>query len=169
MPYLVDWMPLLPRGRALDLAAGCGRHSIYLAQHGYRVDAFDISFVALTRLMARARSLGLRVRPAVVDLDEIVLPSSVYDVIVDTFYLNRALHPQLIRALAPGGALVVETRFFDPRHDRPGEVAHRPRRGELPAAFADLDIVHYEEVEASWARRRRGICHVVAFRPVTPP
>lgn len=127
-PYLVEWLPFLPRGRALDLAAGCGRHSIYLAQHGYRVDAFDISLVALTRLMTRACSYGLRIRAAVVDLDDIVLPSSAYDLIVDTFYLNRALHPQLIRALVPGGALSVETRFYDPRHGRPEKATHRPRR-----------------------------------------
>jgi len=168
-PYLIEWLPFLPRGRALDLAAGCGRHSIYLAQHGYRVDAFDISLVALTRLMTRARRYGLRVRPAVVDLDDIVLPSSAYDLIVDALYLNRALHPQLIRALVPGGALLVETRFYDPQHDRPEKATHRPRRGELAAAFEGLDVAHYEEVETTSACRDRRICHMVAFRPVAPP
>lgn len=99
-----------------------------------------------------------------VDLDDIVLPSSAYDLIVDTFYLDRALHPQLIRRLVPGGALSVETRFYDPRHGRPEKATHRPRRGELPAAFAGLNVVHYEEEEASPARGNTGICRMVAFR-----
>ena len=43
VPLLAAWLPRLPRARALDLAAGCGRNALYLAQYGYRVDALDIS------------------------------------------------------------------------------------------------------------------------------
>ena len=72
--YLTAWLPVLPRGRALDLAAGCGWHAVYLAQHGCRVDALDISWVGLSKLAVQARAQGLPVRTAVVDLDDVLLP-----------------------------------------------------------------------------------------------
>ena len=51
---LADWIDQLPRGRALDVACGAGRNALYLAEHGYAVDAVDISSVALDRARAAA-------------------------------------------------------------------------------------------------------------------
>ncbi len=162
--YVVVWLPYLPKGRALDLAAGCGRHEIYLAQRGYRVDALDISLIALSRLMHQARAQRLPVRAAAVDLDDVMLPWATYDLIVNSYYLSRALLPQLPRALAPGGALLVETPLYDPAVDRPSEIAHRVARRELARLFSDLGIAHYEEIPASPPRRKRALCRMVAFR-----
>jgi SAM-dependent methyltransferase len=39
----------LPPGRAVDLAAGEGRHAVWLARLGWQVDAVDFSSVALAR------------------------------------------------------------------------------------------------------------------------
>ncbi len=164
--YLVAWLPYLPTGRALDLAAGCGRHAIYLAQHGYRVDALDISLVGLTRLVYQARAQSLPVRAAAVDLDGLRLPRGVYDLIVNTYYLNRPLLSQLSRALAPGGAVLVETPLYDPTHDRPDDIARRVGPGELARVFADLTIAHYEETPARPPQRKRGVCRMVGFRPL---
>ncbi len=163
--YLVAWLPFLPKGRALDLAAGSGRHAIYLAQHGYRVDALDISLVGLTRLTQQARAQDLPVRAAAVDLDEALLPWATYDLIVNTYYLNRMILPQLPPALTPGGALLVETALYDPRTDHPGEIAHRAEPGELARIFSDLEIAHYDELPARPPRRNHGVCRMVAFRP----
>jgi tellurite methyltransferase len=162
--YLAAWLSFLPKGRALDLAAGCGRHAIYLAQHGYRVDALDISLVALSRLMGQARAQSLPVRAASIDLDDLVLPEATYHLIVNTYYLNRRLLPQLPGALVPRGALVVETPLYDPATDHPREVEHHVGPGELARVFAHLDIAHYEEIPAWPPRRKRAICRMVAFR-----
>ena len=40
-PFLVEQLHRLPKGRALDVATGGGRHALYLAAHGYQVDAID--------------------------------------------------------------------------------------------------------------------------------
>ncbi|MBF8266363.1 MAG: putative pyridine nucleotide-disulfide oxidoreductase, class II, partial [Dehalococcoidia bacterium] len=40
---LVEWLPNIPRGRALDVATGMGRNALFLAQQGFAVDAVDIS------------------------------------------------------------------------------------------------------------------------------
>jgi SAM-dependent methyltransferase len=162
--YLAAWLPYLPKGRALDLAAGCGRHAIYLAQRGYRVDALDISLVALARLMHQVRAQKLPVRAAAIDLDDVTLPPATYDLIVNSYYLNRPLLPQLPRALVPGGALLMETPMYDPASDRPSEIAHRVGPRELVRVFSDLNIAHYEEIPASPPRRKRPLCRMVALR-----
>ena len=43
---LAEWLPP-QRGRALDLAGGCGRHAIWLAQQGFDVTLADVSSVGL--------------------------------------------------------------------------------------------------------------------------
>ncbi len=104
-----------------------------------------------------------------IDLDEVILPPAVYDLIVNTYYLNRPLLTQLPRALTPGGALIVETLLYDPAIDPPDEIARRVRPGELAKAFSCLDIAHYEELPAAPPRRKRALCRMVAFRAARTP
>jgi SAM-dependent methyltransferase len=135
--------PQAPTGLALDLAAGSGRHARYLARHGFTVEALDISEVGLGRLGAHPR-----VRRVCLDLDRYDLPVGRYQLILAIRYLNRRLFPQMIRALAPGGMLLVETFLAEPPG---GAVNSRFRReylleeNELLHAFAALRILYYEE------------------------
>ena len=48
-PSLLELMPLMPRGRALDVAAGAGRHTLALARAGFRVVAIDYAATAMRR------------------------------------------------------------------------------------------------------------------------
>lgn len=68
---LARWIDRLPRGRALDVACGAGRNAIFLASEGYRVEAMDISSVALERASRRAQEEGLEVRWIEADLERI--------------------------------------------------------------------------------------------------
>ena len=67
---LAEWLPQLSRGRALDVACGAGRDALFLAAAGYRVDAVDISAVALDRGRPAALEHGLDVRWLCADLDD---------------------------------------------------------------------------------------------------
>lgn len=49
-------------GRALDLGCGPGRNAVFLAAHGFTVDAVDLSLTALGRAEDRAREAGVAVR-----------------------------------------------------------------------------------------------------------
>lgn len=165
IPLLVRWLPRLPRGRALDIAAGCGRHAVFLAEHGYRVDALDISPLALARLVERARQRGVQVRAAVVDLDEIALPPATYDLVVNTYYLNRRLLAQVPSALRPGGALVVETPLAERPEDPSGDARHRLGPGEIATLCGGLVVAEHEETPAGSCNGKYGLCRFVAFRP----
>ena len=54
IPELARRIDTLPDGRALDVATGTGRNARFLADHGYDVDAVDVSDEALDRAERRA-------------------------------------------------------------------------------------------------------------------
>lgn len=142
--FLADHLAELPRGRALDVACGRGRNALHLAAHGYRVDAVDISPVALelAREAAAERSLtGLRFLEA--DLDEnpdAALPDERYDLIVWVRYVNGALMAPLVRRLAPGGWLLCEQHLvWEGEVAGPASARFRLRPNELLRSFLAAD------------------------------
>lgn len=147
-PLLASWLPELPgRGRALDIAAGAGRHSIALARRGLAVDAVDISIQGL-RLLQRRAEPALSIQPIVLDLERGWLPPGPYQVIVNFFYLERAVWPLIEEGLAPGGWLIFET-FTVEQLILPNKKYVRREflleRNELGEAFEFLDMVYYDE------------------------
>jgi len=107
-PFLVERLPSLPRGRALDIACGAGRNALRLAEAGYEVEAMDISGVAIERARAAARERGLKVCWRVADLDDFDPPPDRFDLITVIRYTNRKLMERLPEALTEGGMLLVE-------------------------------------------------------------
>ena len=147
--WLVCHRPLYATGRALDLACGRGRNTLYLAREGFQVEAWDRTAGALEELRATAGSLGLAAlttRP--VDLEQTPeIPSASFDLIAVFYYLQRDLAPTIVRALKPGGILVYETFLID-NHER----FNHPRRrefclnhNELLSLFGELRVLAYRE------------------------
>lgn len=131
-------LSLIPGRRALDLACGEGRNSIYLAQQGFEVSGVDISPVGLERGRSRAAELGVAVEFVEADLDR-WRPQGSYDLILNFNFLMRELIPALIEALSPGGVVLMETIL-----DAPGlQGEHRRdyllQPGELEVIFAGFD------------------------------
>jgi tellurite methyltransferase len=145
-PFVAEMMPLLPRGLALDVAAGAGRHALLLARNGFTVHAIDFSIPAMLNLAAAARAENLPVRPIVADLDVYPLPAARYDVVVNTCFLDRKLVAALKGALKIGGALLFDTFLIDQ-----AQIGHPRNPGfllghyELRELLGDLDIVRYRE------------------------
>ena len=95
----------LSGGRALDAACGAGRHTLWLAQKGYEVDAVDLSGVGLMRLAESSRQLGVsgRIRLIHADLAQWQPVPVSYDLVLVSRYLDRAILPGLMAALKPAG------------------------------------------------------------------
>jgi SAM-dependent methyltransferase len=163
---LEKWQPELPPGRALDLACGAGRNSLYLAACGYEVDAVDIAPFALEQARAKARERELEVNWIEADLDTFVPEKSRYDLIVVARYVNRRLLPRLAGGLKPGGALVYEHHFrTDLEVDGPKDPEFRLAPGELRQQFAELDIRYYREGPViDPDGRKMALAQLVAFR-----
>jgi protein-L-isoaspartate O-methyltransferase len=153
-PFVAACLPQLPRqGYALDIAAGAGRHSLALAQHGLQVDAVDISGQGMH--LARQRTLEARLTPAqirfiVADLERPWLPQRGYDVILVSFFLYRPLFPLIKERLRLGGWLVYET-FTTTQELNSNHQAMRcdfllePQ--ELKEVFANFEILFYDEAD----------------------
>lgn len=103
-------------GRALDLAAGEGRNSLWMASLGWRVTAADFSGVALDKGRQLAGGLDERARDhlewVVADVRSWWPEAAAYDLVL-LCYLQvpradrLAVLERAVAALAPGGVLLV--------------------------------------------------------------
>jgi ubiquinone/menaquinone biosynthesis C-methylase UbiE len=99
-------------GRALELAAGEGRHARWLASKGWRVVAVDFSEIALRRAKQLADEADAHVNFIVADVHTLPLPPAAFDLVLATFFHPRpserpALYPKMARALRPRGTLLL--------------------------------------------------------------
>lgn len=139
---------LLPsHGQALDLACGLGGNAILLAEAGLEVSAWDLSPVAIERLIQSATERQLSNLKAQVRDVEISPPSpNSFDVITVSFFLDRPLVPHLISSLRPGGVIFYQTFI---RHMVTGRGPSNPdfRLGEneLLSLFTSLSVRFYRE------------------------
>ena len=128
---------LLPGRRALDLACGEGRNSIYLAQNGFEVTAVDISGLGLERGRKRALQLGAAVDFVQADLDR-WRPQGAYHLILNFNFLMRPLIPWMVDALHPGGMVVMETILDAPGLEGGHTKDYLLQPGELGRIFSAL-------------------------------
>ena len=153
--FLIEQSHRLPKGKALDLAAGKGRNSLYLLRHGMAVEALDRDEPGLNALLAVAQAGGLSgLTTRTLDLEQDPdnppdLGHEHYDVIIAFFYLFRPLFGPIMRALKPGGVLLYETFLIDNYFKY-----HHPRRwefclaqNELLRLTSSLRVLHYDEGE----------------------
>jgi SAM-dependent methyltransferase len=143
---LAEWLPRLPKGRALDVACGIGRNALFLAEQGYTIDATDISSVALERAREAAKARHLSIRWLELDLETEALPDTRYDLIVMVRYTHPALIPQLVARLADGGYLLCEEHLQTHREVvGPTNARFRMRPNALLAAAKGLRVLYYRE------------------------
>ncbi len=139
------------RLKALDIACGNGRHSKILASLGFCVESVDISQIALENL-----SHIPHITPICADLDTFSITQK-YDVILNSFFLDRRQFMPIINALNPNGIVLFET-FIDIdsssiKHDKALYM------GELEQVFSPhnhFEILHshiYENTRAESAYR----------------
>ena len=125
---------LAPGRRALDIACGEGRNSIFLAKSGFRVTGIDISDAGIAKAERRARAEGLEIDFLRMDLDGWQADGE-YDLVLNFNFLLRPLIPEEVRALTPGGLLLFDTILESPKL----LASHNPdyflRFGELERTF----------------------------------
>jgi dihydroneopterin aldolase len=153
--FLAQQLHRLPKGTALDVATGSGRNALYLASHGFQVDALDRDEQALATLAAAAKHKNLpNLNVQAVDLERTAddrpeFPKNTYDVILVFFYLHRPLFPLFIEALKPNGVLIYETFTIDNyfRHHHPRRWEFCLAQNELLRLASDLRVLSYDEGE----------------------
>jgi len=139
---------LLPsQGRALDLACGTGSDSIFMAQQGLSVDAWDISDAVTEKISAYAKQKNLNIVGEARDINIQPPAPNTYDVVSVAHFLERDLMPILTQSLKPGGLIFYQTftKIVTPTYSGPGNPAFRLDENELLDLFSDLTLVVYRE------------------------
>jgi SAM-dependent methyltransferase len=156
--FLALQKPLLVPGmRALCVADGEGRNSVWLAAQGLEVTAFDFSPLGLAKARKLAERSGAKVAYHLADVDEWDWDAAPYDVVIAIFVqftppAQRArMFQGMLRALKPGGLLILQG--YGPEQLRYGTGG--PKQAEnlytealLRESFASLEILHLASHES---------------------
>ena len=129
-----------PPGKALDLACGTGRNTLWLADHGWDVTAVDSSITAIASLKARAPRVDARI--ADLEKGEFAIERDAWDLVLIIRYLQRDLFAPAKLGLKPSGMLIASVLLEDPATP---DARFRAKRGELRSYFEDWEILHYSE------------------------
>jgi SAM-dependent methyltransferase len=106
-PAVMDALLGVAAGRALDIACGTGRHSLWLAEQGWDVTAVDFSRVGVEILARAAEGRGLAVDAHVADARTWTPPRPGYDLVLMSFVHLPDLLATAAGWLAPQGRLLV--------------------------------------------------------------
>lgn len=164
-PFLKNYIHLLPKGKALDIASGEGRNAVFLAQHGFDVDAVDISERGLKKSRKLAREKGVRINTYLVDLDQYQIEKEKYDLIANFYFLRRSLIPKIKKGLKKGGKVIFETYTLEQRKigtEGPKQARYFLKPNELLWLFKDFQILFYREGIFKEGGRRKAIASLIA-------
>ncbi len=159
---------LRPGGRVLCVADGEGRNSVWLAQQGFEVQAFDVADLAVAKARRLAAEAGIEVGHHVAGFDDWHWQPAAFDAVVAIFiqFADPAMRArqfvQMQGALKPGGLLVLQgytPRQLELKTGGPGVLSHLYTAELLREAFAAMEIVELVEYEAllDEGTRHRGL------------
>ncbi len=146
--FLVGITNGLKRGRSLDVGMGQGRNTIYLAQQGWDSNGFDPADRAVAAAQEEARKLGVKITTQVARAEDFDWGDARWDLIVLSYVGAHEFAASVMRALRPGGMVVVEAFHRDAAKTRPIGGAVLFDTNELLQIFTGLRVVHYEDREA---------------------
>lgn len=127
-------------GRALDIAMGQGRNSVWLASQGWTVSGYDMSDEALRQAAAQARQAGISLDTRLASHEEYDLGQAQWDLIVMCYAFTRlsdeAYMKRVYDSLKPGGVLLVEGFNGGPR----------PEPNMILKAFLNYHVLVFEDL-----------------------
>jgi SAM-dependent methyltransferase len=164
-PFLRKHIDLLPKGKALDLAAGEGRNAVFLACHGFEVVAVDISEAGLSKARKLAKEMNVRIQTILADLDTYPIKKEDYDLIGNFYFLDRGLIPKIKRGLKKGGRVIFETYLLEQRDlgtKGPRNPKYFLKHNELLKLFKKLRVLYYREGIFTENGRKKAVASLIA-------
>jgi 2-polyprenyl-3-methyl-5-hydroxy-6-metoxy-1,4-benzoquinol methylase len=163
-PFLRKHIRLLPKGKALDIAAGEGRNAVFLAQQGFEVDAVDISQKGLKKAQKLAREKGVKISTFLIDLDQYPIGKGQYDLIANFYFLRRRLIPRIKKGLKKGGKVIFETYLLEHRTlgtGGPKQTKYFLKPNELLGLFKDFRVLFYREGIFREGGKRKAVASLI--------
>lgn len=160
------------------LASGEGRNPVWLAEQDFEVHAVDGSAVGVEKTRRLAAERGVTVHATHADLADFDLGEACWGGVVITFGhlplpLRVKVHAAIVRALKPGGALVMEV--YTPRQLGRGtggppvvEMLYEP--DDIRRQLAGLTFERFEEIERpvveGWAHSgTAAVLQIIGVKP----
>lgn len=153
--FLAAQRPRLAAGqRALAVADGEGRNSVWLAQQGLAVTAFDIAPRGVAKARALAARAGVEVDYHVAGVEDWPWTPQAFDVVAAIFVqfappaLRGKMFAGMLQTLRPGGLLLLQgytPRQLEYRTGGPPRAEHLYTPALLRQAFASHEIVELRE------------------------
>ncbi len=173
--FLAACRPLLPaRGKALAVADGEGRNSVWLAEQGLDVVSIDFSPTAQTKARALAKKRGVSVTFELADVHSWAYPESAFDAVCEIFtqFSTPAERAQkwagMRKALKPGGLLIIQG--YTPKQleygtGGPKQLENLYTRALLEEAFPDFrdKVFTEEELEMHEGTSHGGMSAVIGL------
>lgn len=165
--FLVEMVKGRKPGKALDVAMGQGRNSVWLAMQGWDVTGFDPADEAIAEAQKAAKQNGVTIHTQVTTMEQFDFGENQWDLIVLSYAGCSDTAARVQKALKPGGILVEEAFHTDAlKTMKIGGSLCKP--AELPNAFKDLRVIRYEEpiAKPDFAPRPTRVVRFAAEKPV---
>ncbi len=152
IPHILDY---IQTGKTLDIGAGYGRNSVFLAQAGFQVTALDQSSTGMEKLKQEAQNKNLNIE-CIVGNVLVFDQKQTFDLIVIAFMLHhleseeaRMLIAQMKRQTNLSGihCVIAFNKNGDIYKQRPNNHFFLPAEGELKEIYADWEILKFKEEE----------------------
>lgn len=85
---LEKYLAKFPKGKALDIGAGGGRNSIFLAENGFKVEAIDKVKEGLEKIKNLAKEHKLKIKTKKCDINNFKFEKNNYSLVVATYSLD---------------------------------------------------------------------------------
>jgi SAM-dependent methyltransferase len=156
--FLVAQTAASGQGRALALADGEGRNSVWLARQGFTVDAFDFSAPAVEKAKALAAKHRVKVNFSCTDWQAFDWKPAHYDLVAGIFFQfatpdeRTELFGKIKHALKPGGTVLIQgygKNQLSYNTGGPGKLDHLYDEDLLKHAFDGFEVQVCETYETS--------------------
>ena len=149
-PFLEQVLPDLEwkveRPRAFDLGGGTGPGACFLAELGIRVDAVDLIPAAIDVARKIAAERDLDVHYEVMEITQIPLSGTQYDLIVDSYWIQhivmdrdrKAVFAAVRTRLKPSGYYLVRNSMYNATSHHPEEVVVDSTSGKVYHTYDEI-------------------------------
>jgi len=92
---LVKYLSLIPKSKVLDIEAGEGRNSLFLAKEGFEVKAIDIVKEGLKKCEKLAKKYKLSITTRVIDVRKFKFKPQIYSLIISVAGIDFLRHSEI--------------------------------------------------------------------------
>jgi len=176
--FLKDQLTNLKPGKILFPAEGEGRNAVFAVSLGWQTDAFDQSIEAQKKALQLADKKGVSIGYNIQLLDEWNPEPDQYDCIALIFVhlpdgLRQKVHNSVIRALKPGGTLILEAFTLNqlPRTSGGPKTAELLfSEQQITSDFKELIFTKFEETQSllDEGPLHQGLADVIQLIAIKP-